>query len=708
MNQPLNYQPWLQAVLTIAKHYRIEPSEERIRLQLDWNKHQHIDEAIQVMCRQIGLHYKKDKFSRDVLHPWRLPVIVEFNNHQVGVIEKMDNSNNVSIQFSGEHGLSQSFSMDDIVPLIHHVYILRPEQSIPDARIDEYIKPYEANWFWSIVLQDWKRYVDIMFSSLLTNVLALATIIFSMQVYDRVVPSQSVPTLWVLFSGVMLASIFEFALRVARIYLSDIIGKRADLKISDRVFGHALRIKNNERSKSTGTFISQIRELDGVRELVTSTTITAIADLPFFFLFLAIFWLIGGNLFWVMLLIVPLMIIPCLLVQKPLSNLAQEGMRESAIRNATLVESVQGIEDIKLLRAESRFQNQWNHMNDVSAEISLQQRKIIGVLTAWIQKIQGLAFVFVVLVGSFDVMKGDMTTGALVACSILSSRMLAPISQLAGVLMRLQQAKVAKKSLDELMQRNVDQPDRAHLIHRPALHGDYQLRKVLFQYTQDDPHPSLSIASLNIKSGEKVAILGRNGAGKSTLLQILAGMQMPLNGSVHLDGVDLSLIDPADVRRDMNLLNQNAHLFFGSIRENLSLGAPLINDDDIIKTLNHIGALQFVQEKKEGLDHVILEGGVGFSGGQRQSLLMARLLLRHPNILLLDEPTAALDEMSEKLLIDHLKQWLGHRTLVVATHRRPVLELVDRIIVINEGQIVMDGPRDQILNQSAPAQPAQT
>lgn len=707
MNQPLNYQPWLQAVLTIAKHYRIEPSEERIRLQLDWNQHQHIDEALQIMCRQIGLNYKKDKFSRDILHPWRLPILVEFNNHQVGIIDKMDGSNNLSIQFSGEHGLSQSFSINDVTPLIEHVYILRPEHSIPDVRIDEYIKPYQASWFWSIVLQDWKRYIDIMFSSLITNVLALATIVFSMQVYDRVVPSQSIPTLWVLFGGVMLASVFEFILRVSRIYLSDIIGKRADLKISDRVFGHALRIKNNERSKSTGTFISQIRELDGVRELVTSTTITAIADLPFFFLFLAIFWLIGGNLFWVMLLIVPLMIIPCLLVQKPLSKLAQEGMRESAIRNATLVESVQGIEDIKLLRAESRFQNQWNHMNDVSAEISLQQRKIIGVLTAWIQKIQGLAFVFVVLVGSFDVMKGDMTTGALVACSILSSRMLAPITQLTGVLMRLQQAKVAKKSLDELMQRNVDQPDRAHLIHRPALHGHYQLRKVLFQYTQDDPHPSLSLTELNIQAGEKVAILGRNGAGKSTLLQILSGMQTPLNGTIQLDGVDLTLLDPADVRRDMNLLNQNAHLFFGSIRENLSLGAPLISDEDIIKTLKLTGALQFVQEKKEGLDHVILEGGVGFSGGQRQSLLMARLLLRQPNILLLDEPTAALDEMSEKILIDHLKQWLGHRTLVVATHRRPVLQLVDRIIVINNGKIVMDGPRDQILNQSAPAQTAQ-
>ncbi|MGM7372285.1 ABC transporter transmembrane domain-containing protein, partial [Acinetobacter baumannii] len=228
------------------------------------------------------------------------PVMVEINDAQVGVIDKADTQGNVSIQFSGDQGLSQSLSLDALKTTLKNVYILRPETSIPDARIDEYIKPYEANWFWSIVLRDWKRYVDIMFASLIANVLALATIIFSMQVYDRVVPSQSIPTLWVLAGGVLIAALFEFTLRVSRVYLSDIIGKRADLRVSDRVFGHALRIKNKDRSKSTGSFISQIRELEGVRELVTSTTISAIADFPFFFLFLVIFAIIGGKLFWVM------------------------------------------------------------------------------------------------------------------------------------------------------------------------------------------------------------------------------------------------------------------------------------------------------------------------------------------------------------------------------------------------------------------------
>ncbi len=540
----------------------------------------------------------------------------------------------------------------------------------------------------------------------MANILALATILFSMNVYDRVIPAQSVPTLWVLAGGVLIAAIFEFSLRVARIYLSDIVGKRADLRISDRVYGHALRIKNSERSKSTGTFISQIRELEGVRELVTSTTISAIADLPFFLLFLGVFWVIGGNLFWVMLIVVPLMIIPGILAQKPLAKLANEGMREGAIRNAMLVESVQGIEDIKLLRAEARFQNQWNHMNEVSADIAMRQRKIVGVMTAWTQKIQGLTFAIVVLVGCFAVMDGEMTTGALVACSILSSRMLAPISQIAGVLGRLQQAKVAKQGLDELMKKPVDQPEHSHLIHRPVLNGHYELSGVSFKYGEDDAKPTLMVAKLEIKAGEKIAILGRNGAGKSTLLQLFSGMQTPNQGKIKLDGVELGLIDPADVRRDMGLLNQNAHLFFGTVRENLTLGAPLANDDDILQALRITGALAFVQEKKEGLDHLILEGGVGFSGGQKQALLLARLLLRQPNILLLDEPTAAIDDVSEKQLIDHLKMWLGHRTLVVATHRRAVLELVDRIIVVNDGKIVMDGPRDQILNQSA-SQPRQ-
>lgn len=704
MSNVINYQPWLQAILVIAKHYLLEPSEERIRLQLDWAQHQTVEDVLSLTTRQIGLNYRKCGLSLNEISPWHLPVLIEMQDGQVGVLDKIDANGNLSVQLSGDQGLAQVFTFETLKPHVANIYVLRPEKSVPDVRVDEYVKPYDPSWFWTIVLRDWKRYLDIMLASLMANILALATIVFSMNVYDRVIPAQSIPTLWVLAGGVLIAAVFEFCLRVARIFLSDIIGKRADLSISDVVFGHALRIKNKERSKSTGTFISQIREIEGIRELVTSTTISAIADLPFFFLFLGIFWLIGGNLFWVMVLVVPLMILPGLLIQKPLAKLAADGMRETAIRNAMLVEAVQGIEDIKLLRAESRFQNQWNHMNEVSADISMRQRKLVGVMTAWTQKVQGLTFAIVVLVGCFAVMDGEMTTGALVACSILSSRMLTPIAQISGVLGRLQQAKVAKISLDELMKKPVDQPPHSHLIHRPALFGHYELNQVEFKYSQNDAKPILAIQKLQIKAGEKIAILGRNGAGKSTLLQLLAGMQEPVKGQIKIDDIVLGLIDPLDIRRDIGLLNQNAHLFFGSIRENLKLGTPLANDQDIFEALRLSGALNFVQEKKEGLDYQILEGGIGLSGGQKQALLLARLLIRKPNVLLLDEPTAAIDDVSEKQFIEQLQNWLGHKTLIVATHRRAILELVDRVIVVNDGKIVMDGPKDQILKLSPPKQ----
>lgn len=695
-----NAQQWLKVILVIAKHYRKNISEERLRLDLSWMKSTTTEEVIHYFTQQVGLNYKQYPFAMKYLDPWHLPLVLEFKQGQIAVLQQMSADGQATLQFAVEDGLHQTIALSELQQQIAHIYIFRPEKSTQDIRVDEYIKPFEQNWFWTIVLADWKRYIDIMLASLVANILALATIVFSMQVYDRVVPANSIPTLWVLAGGVFIAAIFEFILRLTRVYLSDILGKRADLVVSDRVFGHALRIKNSERPKSTGTFISQIRELESVREMVTSTTISAIADLPFFFLFLAIFALIGGNLFWVMLLIVPIMLLPALFVQKSLAKLAKEGMREASIRNALLVEAVQGIEDIKLLRAENRFQNQWNHMNEASAEISLKQRKISGFLGAWTQKIQGLTYALVVLVGCFSVMEGEMTTGALVACSILSSRMLGPISMLAGVLGRLQQAKVAKTSLDELMKKAVDYPEQSQLIHRTKLYGDYTFNKILFQYQEDQTQPNIIIPDLKIKAGEKIAILGRNGAGKSTLLQILAGMQTPNQGQVSLDDIDMQLLDPYDLRRDMGLLNQNAHLFFGTVRENLTLGMPLLEDEKLIETLKLTGAWNFIQEKKEGLDHLILEGGTGFSGGQKQLLLLTRLILAQPQIVLLDEPTAWLDDVSEKKLIDQLTPWFVQRTLIVATHRRPVLAWVDRIIVVNDGKIVMDGPRDQILQQN--------
>lgn len=693
------YTAWLSAMLDIAKHYRLDYSEEHVKTTVAWEMGAPADVILDEMAKKLGLGRVTRDFHPNDLDPMSVPFILTLDNGRLGVVTHLDASGQCAVQFTEDQGLETTLTSEQLAERAKSITLLRPLHSIPDARVDNYIKPYKKNWFWDLALKDWRRYSDIMLASMIANVLALAGMLFSMQVYDRVVPSQSVPTLWVLFGGVMLAITFEFVMRMVRVHISDVVGKRADLRISDRVFGRALRIKNSARSKSTGSFISQIRELESVRELITSTTLSALSDLPFFLLFTVILWMIGGPLVFVVLLALPLLLIPGILIQKPLAKLANEGMRESAVRNASLVEAVESLEDIKLMRAEQRFQNQWNHCNEVSAEISMRQRFLTSLLMTWTQEVQSIVYAVVLLVGCYLVMQGDMTTGALVGTTILASRTIAPLAQISGVLSRWQQAKVARKGLDELMQRPIDQENGQKMVHKAQIAGEYAINDAVFYYDEEAKAVNLAISRLNIKPGEKIAILGKNGAGKSTLLQVLAGMQQVQQGQVVLDNVNIKQIDPADLRRDVALHNQHARLFFGSVHENITMGRPQATDEEIHEALVISGALAFVQQKEDGLNFLIHEGGVGLSGGQRQALLLARNIITQPQVLLLDEPTAWLDEISEWNLISQLSTWGKDKTLIIATHRLALLQLVDRIIVMDNGRISLDGNKDEILNK---------
>lgn len=693
------YDGWTEAMLTVAKHYRLEYSDENVRVMTAWSSDRPIGEVLRALARQLGMTLKTEKFKAHEVTPWRLPLIVQFKDGQVGVVETSDGDDQFGIIYSGDQGLKSSITKEALLRNTAVTVVLRPAKSIPDARIDEYIKPHEKNWLRKIILRDLKPYGHVMLASLIANVLALAGIIFSRQVYDRVIPAESMPTLYVLFSGVLLALFFDFMLRRARVRITDLLGKRADMRASDRVFGHALRIRNTARPKSTGTFISQIRELEYVRELMTSTTVTAFADMPFFILFCFVFWYIAGPLVLVPMGALLLMIIPGLLVQRKLRQLANDSMRESSLRSAMLIESVQGVEDIKTLQAESRFQNQWNHYNAVTADMNLRLRYITNSLSVWSQTVQTGVFATVVFFGAPMVMSGDLTTGSLVAASILSSRMMAPMTQLTQVLSKWQQAKVATNSLNQIMERPVDNPEDIKRVHRASIEGDYELRQAVFKYSEDDRIPSLQVKQLKISGGERIAILGRNGAGKSTLLQSCSGLLEPQTGEVLLDGIRLSHIDPADVRRDVSLLSQNARLFHGTIRENLLMGAPNATDQELMNAISISGAREFIRKLPDGLDHIVLEGGIGLSGGQRQSLLLSRLIIRQPSVVLLDEPTASLDETTEKRFIEQLKAWAPGKTLIIATHRLSILELVERIVVVDKGHIVMDDTKEKVISQ---------
>ena len=704
----LSYEGWLEAILTVARHNRLDCSAQNVRIAAQWSKDAGVDEVLRQMARQAGLSLKVVDFTPSLLVQRRLPLVLQFDDGQIGVLQTVSEDDDCGIIYSGDQGLQSRIGRAELVASARKALILRPAQMARDSRVDDYIKPYEKSWFRNIVLRDMRPYGHVMLASLAANVLGLAGVLFSMQVYDRVIPAESMPTLYVLFGGVMLALLFDFVLRVMRVRITDLLGKRADMRVSDLVFGHAIRLRNSARPKSTGSFISQLRELEQLRELITSSTASAVADLPFFLMFVVIYWFIAGPLVAVPLAAVLLLVIPGLLSQRKLARLANQSMRESSLRSAMLVETVQGLDDIKMLQAEQRFQQQWNHYNATAAEASLRSRTLTSGLVTWTQSVQGGVFAVVVVFGAPMVMAGDMTTGSLVAASILASRMMGPMSQITVVLTRWQQAKVALQGLHRIMQMPVDQAEGSKRVHLPVVRGEFEFKQAVFKYSEDAPMPALTVKDLKIAPGERIAVLGRNGAGKSTLLQAMAGMIDLGSGSLTLDGVGLSHIDPADVRRDVGLLTQNARLFHGTLRENLMMGAPHAGDQEILEALALTGALEFIRKFALGMDHMILEGGLGLSGGQRQSLLLSRLIIRQPQIVLLDEPTAALDDASERKLIQSLEQWGAQRTLIIATHRMSVLSLVDRIIVVDNGSVVIDDTKDNaIARLSKPRNQAQ-
>lgn len=687
---------WLEALRFVAQYYRLPLSVQGLKLVGASIDPKATDEMkLHAMARRMGLGIKLVDPQNINLSNWHVPFILELTDGQLAVVHKISTDREAGVWLSGEQGLEHAFPLDALVVQTRHVLLARPARTVPDARVDAYIKPFEENWLRRIIFRDLGSYSHVLVASFIANVLGLTGIIFSMQVYDRVIPAQSFNTLYVLFSGVVLAICFDFMMRRARMGIIDMLGKRTDLQMSDVVFGHALRVRNRARPTSTGSFIAQLRDIEQVRELLTSTTVAAIADLPFFLLFLVLFWWLAGPLVFIPLAAIAALILPGVFLQRRLRRHANEAMRESSLRNAMLVETVQGIEDIKSLQAEDRFQQQWNHFNAVTGEAQIRLRSVTNGLSVWTQNVQTGVYALTVFIGAPMVISGDITTGALVGASILGSRMLAPMAQFTQIAGRLQHARIAKQGLDRLMQMPVDHPDSETRIHCPHIKGSYLLKNALFRYGDESSPPALLVRDLKIEHGERVAVLGRNGAGKSTLLLALSGLMDASDGEVLLDNLSLPQIDPADVRRDIGLLTQNSRLFFGTLRDNITMGAPDASDDEIQRVLAMVGADGFIRKLPQGLDYLVQEGGSGLSGGQKQAILLARLLIRDPSVVLLDEPTSTMDEATERHFIQQFAKWSAGRTVVIATHRTRVLELVERLIVVENGQIALNDTKER-------------
>ncbi|SQC64211.1 ATP-binding protein [Klebsiella pneumoniae] len=692
-------QDWANAMAFVASHYRQSYSPGTLHAAAEWATQKTLPDALKHLCRHAGLHCQFLNGNDRKMSAWRLPLVVQLKDGQIGIIESFDLHNSVGIRFVKELTLLSHCPLDSLLDEIEFTVAFRPASPEKDIRTVSYLTRFQPDWLRKIVLKDWRPYTHVMLASLAINILALAGILFSMQVYDRVIPAQSYPTLYVLFSGVLIAAVFNFVLKITRGHVTDLLGKRGDIRISDRVFGHALRLKNTAVPRSTGSFISQIRELEQVREMMTSTMMTVIADLPFFLLFQLVLFIVSPWLSWIAPVATILMLLPGLLLQKKLAELANKNQHESTLRNAILVESIQGLPDIKMMQAESRFLQQWNSYVAITAESGVQTRKVTHGLVSWGMSIQNLLYATVVAVGAPLVINGDITTGAMVAASMLSSRMVAPMTALCGVLARWQQVKVAKASLDNLMALPVEGGLDEPRINRAVLHGNYEFRNAEFRYGKDNGPAPLRIKQLSIKAGEKIAVLGRIGAGKSTLLQAMMGNVELTSGELRLDDLSLPQIDLADIRRNATLLTQEARLFHGTLRENVTLGRPMASDDELVKVLELCGALEFVNKLPMGLEHLVMEGGLGLSGGSGSHCCWLERSSAIPILFCWMNPPHSLMNEQKKAFVEQLARWAGERTLIIATHKAAVLNIVDRILVIQDGQLALDKPKATVFEQ---------
>lgn len=552
------------------------------------------------------------------------------------------------------------------------------------------------HWFWGAFKAQRRAFVEVALGSLFANILAVAVSMFSMQVYDRVIPHKSEATLWVLALGALLALILEMALKLARSGLMDLSGRKIELTVQSLLMDRLLGMKAAPGRRSPSQLFSAMREFSSVREFFTASTIGTIADIPFIFIFLALVASIGGNLVWVLLAGAILMVVPGFLMQGKMMTITQSTQGASARAAKLLHEAIYEHETVATQRGADRFKRVWEELTTLSAVKSSESRKLASALTYWAQMVQQATYVTAVMVGAYMVFEGEFTVGAIIAIGLLTSRTLAPLTQLAGTMARWANVKAALQGLEEIAGADQVQAASRSYLRAERIEGEYELRGLEFKY---DPEGSatVDIAALRIPPGQRVAILGANGSGKSTLLKLLAGVYEPTAGRILLDGVDLGQLHPRDLRRAVGYLSQDVRLFSGTLRDNLNLTQLERDEERLYRALDFAGLGPFLRGHPKGLDLPIRDGGEGLSVGQRQSIGWARLWLQDPTVVILDEPTAALDTTLETTLVSRLETWLDGRTAIIATHRVPILALTARTLILQNGRMAVDGPRDAVL-----------
>jgi ATP-binding cassette subfamily C protein LapB len=690
--------PLLNSLIYVSRYYGLANSPEALVNGLPLSEGKLTPFLLPRAAERAGLVAKENRGELKNISSLILPAILVLKGGDSCVL----NSFNVETQEAEvttlESGMVPiSIALSDLLEQYAGRYFLVKKQFRFDERSPEVLKTKEGHWFWSTIWQSKRIYRDVFIASLLINVFAIAAPMFTRLVYDKVVPNLAFETLWVLASGVFVVFLFDFLLKTLRNYFIDVAGKKSDILISSKLFSKVMGIRMESKPPSVGAFARHLQEFESIREFFTSATISALIDLPFAILFLVIIWLMAGNLVFVPMVGAIILIIHSLLIQKPLRRSIEEGSRLASQKYANLIESLAGLETVKMLSAQSQFQYRWEEAVAHMANWNIKSRRITDSIQNSAGFVQQSSNVGMVILGVYLIAEGELTMGGLIAATMLSGRAISPMIQLSLLSARYNQAKSAMTIINQVMEMPDEQKEGKRYIHRPIIQGKVELERVTFYYP-NSPVASIRDLSLTINPGEKVAIIGRIGSGKTTLERLIMGLYQPTEGHVRIDDTDIAQLHHVDIRRNIGCVPQDPNLFFGSIRDNITLGRPLTDDRDVMEAANRAGVTAFTQSDPAGLERQVGEGGTMLSGGQRQAVTIARAFLGRPPVLLMDEPTSAMDNRSEMHIKHQLSQLKPSETLIFITHKTAMLDIVDRIIVLEKGSIIADGPKAQVLN----------
>jgi ATP-binding cassette subfamily C protein LapB len=699
-SQRLSSDPLLDSLVLLTEHFGNPCSPEALIAGLPVTTNTMTPELFPQAASRAGLSAKLVRKGLNELPAMLLPCILMLKDKNACVLQELNLDENKAIVTFPETGGEERLTIEELESNFVGYLFLIKQQYRGDRNFDVHISDSKEHWLWKHLRGAAPIYRDVIIASVMVNIFALVSPLFVMNIYDKVVPNLAFESLWVLAIGAGIAYIFDFILKQLRGYLIDVAGKKIDIEVSSKLFAKVIGIPLEKRAPSVGGMAKQISEFDNVREFFSSATITALVDLPFSFLFMFCIWLVAGDLVLFPLVSSVLIIGYTLYKQPKLRAAIEESNKFSGLRHGHLIECLSSLESIKANGAEGIVQNAWQQMIGHTSNWLLKSKIITNSVVNFASFIVQISVVGVVVLGVYRVSDNLISMGGIIASVMLTGRAISPIAKLAGLMTRSNQTISALRQLDDLMAQKGEFEDKAHLPSRTKLSGNISAENVSFKYPDADTE-SLQKMSVNIKQGEKIAIVGRNGSGKTTLAKLLLGLYQTTTGSIRFDGLNHQQIHPSDLRSNFGYLPQDITLFHGTIRDNILFGTRQVTEYQLIRAVQLSGVSSFTDHENQGLDQQVGESGNALSRGQRQSIALARAILNSPQILLLDEPTASLDARAEKQFIKSISSTAKERTLLLITHKMELLHLVDRIIVLENGKMVIDGPKDVVLKQLA-------